>query len=938
MKKLNTFFIFLALLLGAVSSQATKLAKVKVVDRDYLLVYFEDGIVTFNETVSSSALYTNDNPGPSKNKVVRYGAALNTVEAVKATNWTISSSDDPAYGVEGLNPSSCYRKSKINGMAELEWVNNDFRYEVTMEHSIYLKLPQSMSQGKTYTLSINGLTNADITSKEITFDIFNSPSEVVHVNLVGYLADASVKDADLYLWMGDGGARDYAAFQGNKVYLYDVNAKTSQEVGAVAFWKSNTPDAGNYKLINSNVWKVDFTGFTTPGTYRLAVEGVGCSEDFTISNNAYFEPFRISTLGFFYMRLGQDNLNMTPVPRRPLYIPGVSPVTTKVILTTMQPWHASWKTFTGGDAWDNPSAWAKYAKTGSPANPNAYGGHADAMDWDRHLGHISIIYDMLLPYILNHGAIADDNLGIAESGNGIPDILDEARNEVDFWLRLRDGKAYSHGVTNPGSGNVMYQAGTNAMAAWASAANAAMLSDCFRIAGRTDLMNTYRDSAIVAYNYAGSLADQQLNVSHGVGDVIVRGRDLKMTAAAFLYNVTGDTNYEKVIYSESLAKTNTSVILNSISNQLWATAGYLMTNQKVNYPALYNFMRASIINEAKSQEANNTLSRPSRRAADNSTCYWKTSQNVQRTMIAHAVTTNADEKVFFKNALILEADWGLGRNPLNMIQMTTASTTLENKRSYENIYATGRNDGTPGLHPGLTPYQNTDDWGAGMIMGRPSWMSAQCYPDYASNWPKAEGYFNSRYVYAHSEFTPQQTMRGKTALYGYLYGLYRPHTQKYTVTGNIAKGTLLISPQKDYYSFGDTVTLTAVPETGRTFKDWTGDASGTVNPVTVVMNSNKIITANLDIPQGSTLIREASVETYPNPASDILFVKIPENPGTAKLCIADAGGRIMIQKTINFGVNQVDISNITEGVYLVNIVTDKSTQVSRLIVMRHQNK
>lgn len=70
------------------------------------------------------------------------------------------------------------------------------------------------------------------------------------------------------------------------------------------------------------------------------------------------------------------------------------------------------------------------------------------LDEDRHLGYISIIYDMLmlLPYILTKGAINDDNAGIAESGNCIPDILDEARYEVDYWLRLRDGKEYGHRV------------------------------------------------------------------------------------------------------------------------------------------------------------------------------------------------------------------------------------------------------------------------------------------------------------------------------------------------------------------------------------------------------------------------------------------------------------------------------------------------------------
>jgi len=399
MKKHLAFSFCMVFILTVSVSQAAKLVKVKVVDKDYLLVYFEDGIVTFNEKVSTAALFTNDNPGPSKNKVVRYGAALNTLQAVNAANWTISSSDDPAYGIEGLNPTNCYRKSKINGMAELEWVSSDFRYDVTMEHSIYLKLPQTLNQGMSYTITVADTINSDVTSKEFIFDIFNSPSEAIHVNLVGYLADESIKDADLYLWMGDGGARNYSEFQGKKVYLYDVNSKTSQEAGSVAFWKANAADAGNYRLINSNVWKIDFTGFATPGTYRLAVEGVGCSEDFTINNNAYFEPFKVSTLGFFYMRISQDNLNMTPVPRRPLYIPGISPVATKVFITSMQPWHASWKTFTGGDAWDNPGAWAKYVKTGSPENPNVYGGHADAMDWDRHLGHISIIYELLLPYI-----------------------------------------------------------------------------------------------------------------------------------------------------------------------------------------------------------------------------------------------------------------------------------------------------------------------------------------------------------------------------------------------------------------------------------------------------------------------------------------------------------------------------------------------------------
>ena len=580
--------------------------------------------------------------------------------------------------------------------------------------------------------------------------------------------------------MGNGGARNYSSFEGKNVYIYNVNTLASQQVGTVAFWKNSGADFGGYNLTASNVWKADFTGFNTPGTYRIAIEGVGCSENFEIKKDVYFEPFRVSTLGYFYMRIGQEvNYTGMPVPRRPLYIPGVSPSSTKVYITTMSPLHPDWTTFVGGDVWDSPTAWAPYKKPGNPQDNNAYGGHSDAADWDRHLGHVINIYDMLLPYILTDGRLNDDNLQIAESGNGIPDILDEARNEVDFWLRLKDGDGYGHGVTNPDGSNNLYQAGITPIAAWANAANASMLANCFMLAGLDTLKDTYTTAAVTAYNYASALPDQMLDVNQGVGDVIVRGKDLKMMAAAFLYNLTGNTVYENDVNSLSEATSDTSMIVDTINqnktcDQLWGTAAYLKTKRTVHYPTLYSRMKNSIINEAKNREANYSGVRPTRRATDDNLGWWRTAHNVQRCMVAHAVADSPSDKSLFENALVLEADWGLGRNNLNIIYMTTAATNLAGKRSIENCYTTGRNDGTPGVHPGHTPYLNTQDWWDGMVMFKSSWLTDKCYPVYGSDsngWPKAETYFNTRYVFSHSEFTPQQTMNGKAALYGYLYGL-----------------------------------------------------------------------------------------------------------------------------------------------------------------------
>jgi len=787
MKRTALIISVLALISISTDAFASKLVWLKVIDNNYIMAQFKDGDVCFVDNAQGSTAYTGDHL-TSNNYKVTYGIALNLTNVVNTANWTIKAAGDSNYGTTGLHPTNCYRKSKLNGMAEMDWNNSippygDYNYDYTMEHNIYLKLPNSLAQGTSYTIDINSNTNSDVNSRAVTFDIFNSPSEAIHVNLVGYLNDSSIKAVDLYIWMGNGGARDYNDFNGNKVYIYNVNTSASQQVGNVAFWKTSDVNTGSdvhwFNLTMSTVWTADFTGFNTPGTYRIAIEGVGCSENFEIKKDVYYEPFKVSTIGYFYMRIGEDsNYLGMPVPRRPLYIPGVSPASTKVYITTMQPWHASWGSFSSGDVWDKPADWAPYKKSGSPQDNNAYGGHSDAADWDRHLGHVINIYDMLLPYILTDGRLNDDNLQIAESGNGIPDILDEARNEVDFWLRLKDSNGYGHGVTNPDGSNNLYQAGITPMAAWANAANAAMLANCFMLAGLDSLKAAYEANAVTAYNYANGLADPMLSATQGIGGVVVRGKDLKMMAAAFLYNLTGNTAYENDVNSLSEATSDNSMIRDTDNpkswDQLWGTAAYLKTKRTVHYQNLFNHMKASIINEAKTKESDLISSRPSRRSTDNELGWWKTAHDVQRCIVAHAVTDNPADKALFENALVLEADWGLGRNNLNTIYMTTAATNLAGKRSIENCYTTGRNDGSPGVHPGHTPYLNIQDWWDGMVMFKSSWLTEKCYPVFGSDsngWPKAEAYFNTRYVFSHSEFTPQQTMNGKAALYGYLYGL-----------------------------------------------------------------------------------------------------------------------------------------------------------------------
>ncbi|MBF0101313.1 MAG: hypothetical protein HQK77_10440, partial [Desulfobacterales bacterium] len=75
----------------------------------------------------------------------------------------------------------------------------------------------------------------------------------------------------------------------------------------------------------------------------------------------------------------------------------------------------------------------------------------------------------------------------------------------------------------------------------------------------------------------------------------------------------------------------------------------------------------------------------------------------------------------------------------------------------------------------------------------------------------------------------------------------------YTLTKSVSPidgGTISISPDKTSYTSGETVTLTATPNTGYSFVSWSGDATGTSSSVTITINANKSVIANFT--QGQT--------------------------------------------------------------------------------------
>lgn len=194
-------------------------------------------------------------------------------------------------------------------------------------------------------------------------------------------------------------------------------------------------------------------------------------------------------------------------------------------------------------------------------------------------------------------------------------------------------------------------------------------------------------------------------------------------------------------------------------------SAYLKCPYERHYPELYRNMVMSVFAQAYAKNVDHRLTRPSRRSADDPR--WQTSENLHLVMLAHSLTQDAVLRQELEQAMYDEAGWGLGRNPANIVEMTGLGS-----RHITDCYTTGRNDGAPGTHPGQTPFNGTETWSPGHNGGDARVILAHCYPDWdTGGWPRQESFFNQRYFWVNGEFTPRETMRGKMAVLGYLYGI-----------------------------------------------------------------------------------------------------------------------------------------------------------------------
>jgi hypothetical protein len=74
------------------------------------------------------------------------------------------------------------------------------------------------------------------------------------------------------------------------------------------------------------------------------------------------------------------------------------------------------------------------------------------------------------------------------------------------------------------------------------------------------------------------------------------------------------------------------------------------------------------------------------------------------------------------------------------------------------------------------------------------------------------------------------------------------------------------------------------------------------------------------------------LNVFPNPATDIVNFATQDGTSIYELELIDLSGRILQTQTVNATSTQLNVNNLSKGVYLYNIVTKKGKSIGKVIV------
>lgn len=441
-----------------------------------------------------------------------------------------------------------------------------------VRHRISLTLSKPLAVGTEYELTspLGGTST-------FTIDDRSSRSPAVHANQVGYRPTDVSKQAYLTAPTGDDSFATPPAF-----HVVDTADGTSAFDGT-ATKESLGPDGEVSKgdLTGLDVWALDFSALTVPGRYRVCVESVGCSESLSLDDDSTWLRAATSVArGLYHQRsgiaLGEPT---TSIDRPRPDHPDDGLVVHQSTLTSLE----------AADLTDDKLFEQLVAGATDEVVDGAWGGHFDAGDWDRRSQHLWMVREAIDLVRIAPDRFADLDLNIPESGDAVPDVLDEAFWTLDLFARLqRDDGAVGGGVESarfPDFGTPSWKDDLARYAyapdAWTTYMFASAAADA-AVALRTidpDRSAGYADSAAKAMAWA-----EAQEVPSKYADKINYQRAV---AAASMLGLTGDATWNQVFLDTTPFADGPTGVLGCNANEICDSGwNYLWVDRQLTDPAV----------------------------------------------------------------------------------------------------------------------------------------------------------------------------------------------------------------------------------------------------------------------------------------------------------------------------------------------------------------
>ncbi|MBC8453654.1 glycoside hydrolase family 9 protein [PVC group bacterium] len=392
-------------------------------------------------------------------------------------------------------------------------------------HYSYLEMPEPLKTGHHYTVRVgNGK------SVSCLYDEKRTVSRAIKVNQLGYLPNATHKYAYIGCSLFEFGPMDCSDAKTFQV----INADTGDIAleGKVTLRAKDPHFAPSRKekdpakrgsMYGEDVYEIDLGPLKKQGTFFISVPGIGRSWNFSHSPDVYGEAFYTATRGMYHQRCTTEiKQPYSAWPREDCHH---DPVYEYDLI--FSPRHVK-----GPDA-------DRFDIIGGSIDTNRFtenvsGGWHDAADWDRNAAHYANVFDLLEAYEMNPAKFTDGQLNIPESGNGVPDILDEAEWGIRPWLCSMNEQGGTSGMietwTHPEiDADVDYAFSQRTR--WDSLLFAAAAAQYARLVKSFNKQDSckYADAAVKAYAFGN-------NPENSLGKTTIRGKEKRGTGKAFTVN------------------------------------------------------------------------------------------------------------------------------------------------------------------------------------------------------------------------------------------------------------------------------------------------------------------------------------------------------------------------------------------------------------------